>query len=708
MSFIPMATQTFVLGEGDKDAKIAIIGEAPGAYEEREGRPFVGPAGGILESCLHTAGLTRAEMYITNLVKVKPAKNLITPWFDAKKGLTPLGKECQAALVEELNEVGANVLVTLGAASTYALTGVLGILKWRGSILPTIENLFPEQRKVVACIHPAATLHGGKKIKSAIRGETSISPYIYRYYISQDLKRAKEQSDFPEIRYKKRALIVEMTFDEALQWIKFYTSEGLDWGKPVAVDIEVVNYEVSCISLCADPELSISIPFYCMESAQAWTLLEECILWKAMAGFLENEKITKVFQNGIFDRHFLAYRNNIITRGDCEDTMYAHHIIFPDFHKGLQFLNSVYCDMPYYKDEGKHWSKWKGDELGFRRYNAKDTIATLETWNSIKDIIEKEGYTDSYEFTKRLIDPLIYMMLKGIRVGRDELARTKIRVFDQIVEKEKELDTLVGRHLNALSPKQIQTYFYVELGLEPYYKTQKTATGIKKTVTTDDKAMQRFAKGTAKRKPMKAAKLIQGIRGLTKLYGTYLNIGFDEDNRFRFSVNPRGTTTGRLSTSKTIFETGTNVQNLPTQFKTFLLADPGYCLVEIDKRQAEWVCVAYMSGDAYMMQIIEEGKDPHTATAHLMTNIPEEIIIKDSDLISHESDPDAIAKLREDTIIDLSVGTFLPRNMSVRQMGKKANHGLNYDEGIVTFAEMNRSEERRVGKECRSRWSPYH
>ena len=131
MTFLNVPLERRVEGEGPKDAKIAIVGEAPGAEEDRAGRPFVGRAGTVLDQCLHSAGLTRSDVYITNLVKTRPPKNNISPWV-GKGGLTEKGKEAASELWEELRGLGSNVIVTLGNSPTLALTGYQGVTKRRG------------------------------------------------------------------------------------------------------------------------------------------------------------------------------------------------------------------------------------------------------------------------------------------------------------------------------------------------------------------------------------------------------------------------------------------------------------------------------------------------------------------------------------------------------------------------------------------------
>lgn len=103
-------------------------------------------------------------------------------------------------------------------------------------------------------------------------------------------------------------------------------------------------------------------------------------------------------------------------------------------------------------------------------------------------------------------------------------------------------------------------------------------------------------------------------------------------------------------------------------------------LMEFDKAGAEWVVVAYVSGDARMIDIVESGKSPHVETGHFITRVPHELIIKEDKLLGKLTDPDDLYEKRHELLPDLFLNPsyFLPRSMTVRQVGKKSNHGLNY------------------------------
>jgi len=326
---------TTVKADGDPTANICLIGEAPGAEEVRAGKPFVGAAGRVLAQCMHTAGIIRSDCYITNVVKERPTKNNITPYF-GKKGFTEKGLRCRDQLIEELEETKCNVYVTLGATATMALIGRQDVTKCRGYIF---ESDILGGRKVIPIIHPAAALRG---------------QYIFRHYISHDLHKAKRQSEFPEIRWPKMELTVDLSFEATIELLTRILHKSF---APVSFDIEVAQHEVSCISFTDDVSYAVSIP-----TDDRWTEWEELQIWRAIAAILESPKIKKVGQNLIFDMQFLLIRNGIQTinylhysdggKGRCliEDTMIGHSLIYPEFQKSLGFLASIYTDAPYWKD----------------------------------------------------------------------------------------------------------------------------------------------------------------------------------------------------------------------------------------------------------------------------------------------------------------------------------------------------------------------
>lgn len=111
-----------VPGEGNPAARLVLVGEAPGEQEDRQGRPFVGRSGQLLDRLLDEAGLDRADVWITNTVKARPVQFV----GDRKRNRAPKASEVKAwsrCLHEELQIIRPRVLVGLGAVAGQALVG---------------------------------------------------------------------------------------------------------------------------------------------------------------------------------------------------------------------------------------------------------------------------------------------------------------------------------------------------------------------------------------------------------------------------------------------------------------------------------------------------------------------------------------------------------------------------------------------------------
>ena len=310
-----------------KGARIVLVGEAPGAQEERTGLPFVGASGELLSRCLQKAGLRRSDITITNVFKVRPDNNNVKVFLDLSKSKpikTAVYHESLEILKMEIEQWKPTVVCALGAVPLYALCGETSIMKWRGSIL---ESTLVKGQKVVPTIHPAAALR----------------QYVLAYPIIWDLQRVKEESENPKIVRPNRTYIIEPTFKETMDYLNSCRS-------PLAFDIEVMREEVSCISFSYDPMVAISIPFINEQGKDYWSLEEEKIVWTKIKGILEDRGIEKVAQNGIFDISFLFQKCGIITQGLVGDSMIGWAQLFPDLSKSLGFICSVLTKEPYYKD----------------------------------------------------------------------------------------------------------------------------------------------------------------------------------------------------------------------------------------------------------------------------------------------------------------------------------------------------------------------
>ena len=142
--------ERFVPAVGPEKADFMLIGEAPGANEVKQKEPFVGRAGKRMEDVLSDIGVDRSELYITNLVKVRPPDNR-DPKNEEIKGWAPL-------LEEEIENVDPDIIITLGNfPSKYMLDTSKGISQIHGRIFTR------EGQKIMPVFHPAATLYDRSK-----------------------------------------------------------------------------------------------------------------------------------------------------------------------------------------------------------------------------------------------------------------------------------------------------------------------------------------------------------------------------------------------------------------------------------------------------------------------------------------------------------------------------------------------------------------
>jgi DNA polymerase len=144
------ARQSVVFGAGNADADLMFVGEAPGANEDRQGLPFVGQAGRLLDQLLTEIGLARADVFIANCLKCRPPGNR-----------DPLPQEidaCQDYLFRQLELIAPRVVCTLGNFSTKLLRGdPTGITRLHGR--EEVRRIGPRTVRLYPLYHPAAALY---------------------------------------------------------------------------------------------------------------------------------------------------------------------------------------------------------------------------------------------------------------------------------------------------------------------------------------------------------------------------------------------------------------------------------------------------------------------------------------------------------------------------------------------------------------------
>jgi DNA polymerase len=150
------ARQTVVFGSGNADADLMFVGEAPGANEDKQGLPFVGQAGRLLDTLLEEIGLTRSDVFVANVLKCRPPGNR-----------DPLPQEidaCQNYLFRQLELIEPRVVCTLGNFSTKLLRGdPTGITRLHGR--EEVRRVGPRRVRLYPIYHPAAALYTPKMVE---------------------------------------------------------------------------------------------------------------------------------------------------------------------------------------------------------------------------------------------------------------------------------------------------------------------------------------------------------------------------------------------------------------------------------------------------------------------------------------------------------------------------------------------------------------
>lgn len=183
-------SDNLVFGEGDPDAKLMIVGEAPGADEDEQHRPFVGRSGQLLDRILDSVGLHRDDIYVTNIVKYRPPDNR-----------NPTPQEItlsEPLLLEQIQIIQPQVIATLGNVPTqYFIQSKDGITKTHG-------NWYEWHGvKVFPLYHPAYLLRNSSREKG--------SPKWQMWQDMQELKRILD-----ELGPKEGNLVIDTAQQEGL------------------------------------------------------------------------------------------------------------------------------------------------------------------------------------------------------------------------------------------------------------------------------------------------------------------------------------------------------------------------------------------------------------------------------------------------------------------------------------------------------------
>lgn len=640
-----------VLNEGPSDARVMVVGEAPGADEDRQGHPFVGAAGTLLREELAKVGIPPDKVFYANLCQERPPRNELRHSFN-DKGL-PNDKviEGLTALRADIERINPNLIIPLGAYALKFLTGkgkwnrkgdeqgYTGIGTYRGSILEGMD--FCGRRKCLPSYHPAAVLRN----------------YPWKHILRADLQRAAEQQAFPEIRRPQQATIIEPLGSHRDDWASWLVSEpGTpspefrwtdDRGAPISDestrlssdpflsgDIEYIGSKLLCLGVTRHADISIVFP---TRGAADVSYIRDILL----------HGVPLCFQNAMFDCSILEYHYEIAClQYLLHDTMIAMHAAYTEFPKDLGFIASIFTEQPVWYDhvtEGfwKEVSKALGGrvplavyEAVYHPYNAIDVRVTHRAMQSmLADELTDPDVGRTYRHEMALIRPLWEIGKRGVLMDVDKIARLKKQLEEEIGVLEAGLALLnAGKPWNVKSGQQKAEFLYETLAIP--FRGGQTPKGQWKM---DDTTLANIQLKVTDPKHKAAIKMIRDCTERRDRISKFCEIDLDDDGRMRCHYDPAKTVTGRLASRK-FYPTGrgTNLQNQDrdVSVRSCFIADKGHVFGYADLKSAESLVVAHITGDPEMLKLhtpeFLSGKlDGHVRVASLLLDKPEDKITKD-------------------------------------------------------------------------------
>jgi len=571
---------------GPTDAAIMFCGEAPGAEEDKVGKPFVGYAGTTFNNLLSQAGIARYQCLVTNVAKERPPANKISYFFEDKRCTIPKPK--MAEWVDELKRdielYRPNLVVALGSTALWALTGEKKISDFRGYI---IESTLVPGVKVLPTYHPQAINWDWK---------------LY-FQTVLDLRKALRNSETPGMPEFKQVFQPGVDVRTFINYMEEMIASP-EFTK-LAIDVETVQpgSHIEELGLSHDPNFGISI-FLIKGRAPALPEKDELLLWQTFVRLVECKKC--VMQNGAYDIGVLWYNQHILVENLWMDTLIAAHVCWPELPRDLGFLGSICLDV----------IPWKNGSAKTKDYNPADAANTLGIAEVLDKELDAQEVRHTFDFEMNLIPVALMMQLQGIEVNvekQQELIESWTIKRNRL---KADLSALIGKDINFNSPKQMSQLLYFDLGLPVQYKRRKSVKDTR-TMTCDAAALRTLARLVPDNPVFN---LILDYKKAGTLL-RFLDVKLSPENRVHTSYNITGAASddeedtkktkrsfGRWSSSKSIilpFGSG-NLQNIPPEARKMYTARPGWKIIEADYAQAEAVVVAYLVGDQKLKQMFKD------------------------------------------------------------------------------------------------------
>ena len=658
----PLNGSVVVPPESNVGATVALVGEAPGEQEEKQGNLFIGPSGDEVMRALGAAQLRRRDVHLTNVLLCRPPKNELDNLLaksnaenrerqkrnKALKGIWEIGKRSNPGLPEpryesliespitccsprlKLELQGFRDIIALGGTAAKAVMNTnQNIMSIRGGFVELDAAAGLPARRVMPTIHPSFVLRSPRfahvfrndifKAASRFRGVAAWAPPHVIYHPS--VEQLEEFLNMPGVPY----------------WTYDLETDG----------IEPLTAKIRCVGIGTPTHVAIVGLLGRDGLTRFYNYVDERRVIEVMKRFFVDPNKLKVGHNsGSYDTNCLNSQWGIWP-APALDTILLHRLVESEMPHNLGFVGSMYTDAP----------SWKTDRDGRKLAFDAETDEQLHTYCAFDVSITAAVLPKLFESTQlRKQDSLIELDHKVQKVCAEMhllgmyVDQKKRLVFEQKYIKEigKRLielrDAAPLPEFNPGSSHQVRKILFGEWKLVAPVDERDRYTASGDPATSDDILRSLLTVRDLTEEQKQFILKLRRYRKAQKLLGTYIvklrpwseqaELGWDEEEDFEDAemrkkygldrtgiVNPATgrmypgynahvAVTGRLSSSKPI-----NAQNFPKGLRAMVIPQPGHVFIGADADQLELRIAAARWGAARYLRAFDANADPHSSTA---------------------------------------------------------------------------------------------
>lgn len=658
----PLKGSPVVPPESNQGATIALVGEAPGEQEEKQGVPFIGPSGDEVMRALGAAQLRRRDVHITNVLLCRPPKNeldnllakissenrerqkrnkaLKSAWETGKRAnpwlqepayedmlSTPLTC-CSPRLKLELQPF-RNIIALGGTAAKAVMNTNQNIMSIRGGFVELDAAAGLPARRVMPTIHPSFVLRSPR----------------YSHVFRNDIYKAAQR--FRGVEAWHPPHVVYHPSPEQLE--EFLSTPGVPyWTYDLETDgIEPLTAKIRCVGIGTATHVVIVGLLGKDGMTRFYPYADQIRVIEIMKRFFADESKLKVGHNsGSYDTNCLNAQWGIWPKPGL-DTILLHRLVESELPHGLGFVGSMYTDAPSWKTDrdGRKLAFDAETDEQLATYCAYDVSITAAVLPKLFESVRMRKQDSLIELDHKVQKICAEMHMLGMYVDQKKRLAFEQKYIREIGKRLTDLrDSSPLPDFNPGSSHQVRKILFGDWKLVAPVDERDRYTASGDPATSDDilRSLLTLPDLTDLQKDFVLK--LRRYRKAQKLLGTYIvklrpwseqaELGWDEEEDFEDAemrkkygidrvgiVNP-GTgrmypgynahvaVTGRLSSSKPI-----NAQNFPKGLRAMVVPQPGHVFIGADADQLELRIAAARWGAKRYLRAFDAGADPHSSTA---------------------------------------------------------------------------------------------